>query len=117
MTKFLLSAQLVLGVFASMIVMWSSRYRECHADTGGANLAGRQKMIAALERLKLNHEQATLPKSVAAFGISGGGGLVSTLPDLARLLRATVRGTVFAHVSTAAAMRAFRTPRGPAMRQ
>jgi heat shock protein HtpX len=68
-------AQLVLGVFASMIVMWFSRYREFHADTGGANLAGRQKMIAALERLKLNHEQAALPKSVAAFGISGGGGL------------------------------------------
>jgi len=68
-------AQLVLGIFASMIVMWFSRYREFHADTGGANLAGRQKMIAALERLKLNHEQAALPKSVAAFGISGGGGL------------------------------------------
>lgn len=68
-------AQLVLGVFASMIVMWFSRYREFHADTGGATLAGRQKMIAALERLKLNQEQAALPKSVAAFGISGGGGL------------------------------------------
>jgi heat shock protein HtpX len=65
-------AQLVLGIFASMIVMWFSRYREFHADTGGANLAGRQKMIAALERLKLNQEQAALPKSVAAFGISGG---------------------------------------------
>jgi len=68
-------AQLVLGIFASMIVMWFSRYREFHADTGGANLAGRHKMIAALERLKLNHEQAALPKSVAALGISGGGGL------------------------------------------
>ncbi len=68
-------AQLVLGIFASMIVMWFSRYREFHADTGGATLAGRHKMIAALERLKLNQEQADLPKSVAAFGISGGGGL------------------------------------------
>jgi heat shock protein HtpX len=68
-------AQLVLGVLASMVVMWFSRYREFHADTGGANLAGRQKMIAALERLKLNQEQAALPKAVAAFGISGGGGL------------------------------------------
>ena len=68
-------AQLVLGVLANMIVMWFSRHREFHADTGGANLAGRQKMIAALERLKLNHEQAALPQSVAAFGISGGGAL------------------------------------------
>jgi heat shock protein HtpX len=65
-------AQLVLGIFASMIVMWFSRYREFHADAGGASLAGKHKMIAALERLKLNHEEAALPKSVAAFGISGG---------------------------------------------
>jgi heat shock protein HtpX len=67
-----LIAQLVLGVLANMIVMWFSRYREFHADAGGARLAGRHKMIAALERLKLNHEEAALPKSVAAFGISGG---------------------------------------------
>ncbi len=65
-------AQLVLGVFASMIVMWFSRHREFHADAGGASIAGKRKMIAALERLKLNHEEAALPKSVAAFGISGG---------------------------------------------
>lgn len=65
-------AQLVLGVLASMIVMWFSRQREFRADAGGANLAGRQKMIAALERLKANHEQATLPEQMAAFGISGG---------------------------------------------
>jgi heat shock protein HtpX len=65
-------AQVVLGILASMIVMWFSRYREFRADAGGANLAGRQKMIAALERLKANHEQSALPKEVAAFGISGG---------------------------------------------
>ena len=65
-------AQLVLGVLASVIVMWFSRQREFRADAGGANLAGRQKMIAALERLKGNHEQATLPEQMAAFGISGG---------------------------------------------
>jgi heat shock protein HtpX len=68
-------AQLVLGILASMIVMWFSRQREFRADAGGANLAGRQKMIAALERLKVNHEQATLPEQMAAFGISGGKGL------------------------------------------
>jgi heat shock protein HtpX len=70
-----LVAQLVLGIFASMIVMWFSRYREFHADAGGAKLAGKHKMIAALERLKMNHEESALPKSVAAFGISGGGAI------------------------------------------
>ena len=65
-------AQVVLGILANMIVMWFSRHREFHADAGGANLAGKHKMIAALERLKLNHEESALPKSVAAFGISGG---------------------------------------------
>ena len=68
-------AQLVLGVLASIIVMWFSRQREFRADAGGASLAGRQKMIAALERLKMNHEQASLPAEMAASGISGGGGM------------------------------------------
>jgi heat shock protein HtpX len=68
-------AQLVLGVLASMVVAWFSRQREFRADAGGAELAGRQKMIAALERLKLNHEQTALPAQMAAFGISGGGGM------------------------------------------
>ena len=70
-----IAAQLVLGVLASIIVMWFSRQREFRADAGGASLAGRQKMIAALERLKMNHEQASLPKQMAASGISGGGGM------------------------------------------
>jgi heat shock protein HtpX len=69
-------AQLVLGVLASIIVMWFSRYREFHADAGGARLSGRDKMIAALERLKANHGQpAQLPEAVKAFGISDGGGM------------------------------------------
>lgn len=66
-------AQLVLGILATMVVMWFSRQREFRADAGGAALAGRDKMIAALERLKSNHEQpAQLPDQIAAFGISGG---------------------------------------------
>jgi heat shock protein HtpX len=69
-------AQIVLGILASMIVAWFSRHREFRADAGGAELAGRGKMIAALERLKLNHEQSQLPAQMAAFGISGGGGLM-----------------------------------------
>ena len=67
-------AQIVLGILASIIVMWFSRWREFRADAGGAALAGRDKMIAALERLKLNQEQSQLPAQISAFGISGGGG-------------------------------------------
>ncbi|GAB1233985.1 protease HtpX [Ferrigenium sp. UT5] len=70
-----IAAQILLGILASMVVMWFSRQREFRADAGGANLAGRQKMIAALERLKLNHEQAAaLPKNMSAMAISSGGG-------------------------------------------
>jgi len=68
-----LVAQIVLGILASMIVMWFSRRREFRADAGGAKLAGRDKMIAALERLKAAHEPAQLPNQMAAFGINGGG--------------------------------------------
>ncbi len=84
-------AQMVLGILASMIVMWFSRQREFRADAGGANLAGRNKMIAALEKLKINHEQATLPEQMAAFGIAGGGGfakLFSTHPSLDERIKA-----------------------------
>lgn len=63
-------AELVLAVLASMIVMWFSRYREFRADAGGARLAGRQKMIAALERLRASHP-SQLPDQMAAFGING----------------------------------------------
>ena len=65
-------AQLVLGVFATIIVMWFGRHREFRADAGGARLAGAQNMIAALQRLKLGAEEAHLPQQMAAFGISGG---------------------------------------------
>ncbi len=63
---------LVFGLFASMIAMAFSRWREFRADAGGARRAGRAKMIAALERLSLNHGQSTLPDQIRAFGISGG---------------------------------------------
>jgi len=70
-------AELVLGILASIIVLWFSRRREFRADAGGAALAGRPKMIAALQRLKQAHEAAQLPAQMRAFGISGGqsGGL------------------------------------------
>jgi heat shock protein HtpX len=63
---------LIFGLFASMIAMWFSRWREFRADNGGARLAGREKMISALERLAQSYGQTTLPNEVRAFGISGG---------------------------------------------
>jgi len=65
-------AQLVLGILASIIVMWFSRQREFRADHGGARLAGSNNMIGALERLRSAHSQP-LPAQMAAFGIAGGG--------------------------------------------
>ncbi len=67
-----LVAQLVLGILASMIVMWFSRQREFRADRGGATLAGRESMIGALQRLQQRHAPA-LPDQMSAFGIAGGG--------------------------------------------
>jgi heat shock protein HtpX len=65
--------ELVFGVLASIIVMWFSRQREYRADAGAAKLEGNpNKMIAALERLKHNHE-SRLEGSMMAFGIAGGG--------------------------------------------
>ncbi len=55
-----------------MIVFWFSRQREFRADAGGAHLAGKRKMIAALERLKQAHEPSTLPTQLQAFGIRAG---------------------------------------------
>ena len=63
--------QAIFGILASIIVMGFSRYREYRADSGGANLASRQKMIAALERLKSNQIESQLDSQLTAFGISG----------------------------------------------
>ncbi len=64
-------AQLVLSILATVVVMWFSRWREFRADAGGANLAGRQKMVAALKRLQQNQTE-DLPGEFASFGINGG---------------------------------------------
>jgi heat shock protein HtpX len=66
-------AQVVLGIGASMIVMWFSRHREFRADAAGAQLAGRDNMIGALERLKVATKMPeTMPETLVAFGISSG---------------------------------------------
>jgi heat shock protein HtpX len=97
---------MVFGLFASMIAMWFSRYREFRADAGGARLAGRDKMVAALQRLSQTYGESTLPKQVQAFGISGGVGhglrrLLMTHPPLEERIEKlrsapleAVRGTV-----------------------
>lgn len=70
----LIVAQMVLGILASIIVMWFSRQREFRADAGAASLEGKNKMIAALQRLQAAHEPAALPEQMAALGIAGGVG-------------------------------------------
>ncbi|MEA3300091.1 MAG: protease HtpX [Pseudomonadota bacterium] len=90
-------ADLVLGILASIIVMSFSRQREFRADAGGARLAGRGAMIAALERLNSLHPQP-LPDKLAAFGIAGGGArgikrLFMTHPPLAERI-AALKATV-----------------------
>ena len=64
--------EILLGILATIIVMWFSRRREFRADEGGAKLAGAHKMAAALERLKRSMP-TELPSSMRAFGIAGGG--------------------------------------------
>ena len=64
--------QMVFGFLATIIVMWFSRWREFHADEGGADLAGNEKMISALKKLQQANSSEDLPAQMAAFGISGG---------------------------------------------
>ena len=83
-------AQIALSFLASMIVMWFSRWREFHADKGGANLAGREKMISALRALQGSSTE-TIPAEFQAFAISAGGGLsklFSSHPPLEERIRA-----------------------------
>ncbi|NEZ03872.1 protease HtpX [Wenzhouxiangella sp. XN201] len=91
--------QIVLGILASMITMAFSRWREFRADAGGAQLAGRHNMIAALKRLGQARGPAQLPESVEAFGIRGrvGQGLKRLLmshPPLEERIRALSQGAV-----------------------
>ena len=91
-----IAAELILGILASIIVMWFSRQREFRADAGGARLAGRGNMIAALETLGRAAGQPPLPEKMAAFGIAGGQGLgfkrlFMTHPPLAERIAALRR--------------------------
>jgi len=89
-----IAAQLVFGLLASLVTMAFSRHREYRADAGGAQLAGRDKMIAALRRLQHNvGGEEELPKSIQAFGISGTfKSLFSSHPPLEDRIRALENG-------------------------
>ena len=86
-----MACELVLGVLATLIVMWFSRRREFRADHGGATLEGKQAMVSALRRLGRNEAASTLPESLAAFGVSGRGsvmGLFRSHPPIEERIRA-----------------------------
>ncbi|MDT8409356.1 MAG: protease HtpX [Wenzhouxiangellaceae bacterium] len=90
--------QIVLGILASIVVMAFSRWREYRADAGGARLAGRAKMISALERLRQSSQPGQLPESVEAFGIRGRTGfgfkrLFMSHPPLAERIAALRAGS------------------------
>lgn len=72
MTYFIVSTilEIAFGFLASFLTMWFSRHREFHADAGAAQLVGKEKMIAALERLRTGQE-SQLEGSMMAFGING----------------------------------------------
>ena len=91
-------AQIVLSIFASMIVMWFSRWREFRADAAGARLAGSAAMIGALQRLQAEQGQPQdLPGELTAFGISeqlkeGAAKLLMSHPPLPERIAALQRG-------------------------
>jgi heat shock protein HtpX len=92
-----IASQLIFGILASIIVFRFSRQREFRADAGGAALAGREKMVAALEKLRASAALPHLPDQLAAFGISGGVGrgikrLFMTHPPLEERIAALRRG-------------------------
>jgi heat shock protein HtpX len=91
-------AQVLFGIAASVIVMWFSRQREFRADAGGARLAGREKMIAALDRLRKVADPQPLPDQMAAFGVSGRSSGISRLfmthPPLEERIERLRRGVV-----------------------
>jgi len=92
--------QVVLGILASMIAMWFSRWREFRADAAGAGLAGRGAMIRALQRLQAEtraHVDSPMPDTLTAFGISAGwkahaARLLMTHPPLEERIEALRRG-------------------------
>src|SRR5262249_39999569 len=91
-----IATQILLGILASIIVFWFSRRREFRADAGGARLAARKGMIAALQRLQQVTDSQPLPEQMLAFGISGSGGVMRLFmshPPLEERIAALERGS------------------------
>lgn len=90
-------AELVLGILASIIVMWFSRQREFRADAGAARLVGSGKMVAALQRLAGTSDRP-LPDQLHAIGISGGragiNALFMTHPPIEKRIEALRNGRI-----------------------
>lgn len=82
--------QMVFGVLATMIAMWFSRQREFRADAGSAQLVGKEKMIAALQRLQRVHEPQEMEGTMSAFMINGSRGkeLFMSHPPLEKRIEA-----------------------------
>lgn len=83
--------EMLFGILASIVVAYFSRIREYRADEGGAKLAGRHKMVAALERLRSGPETGAMPAQMAAFGINGKrsiGELLMSHPPLEKRIEA-----------------------------
>jgi len=84
---------ILFGILAMMIVAWFSRQREFRADAGGAHLAGRGKMVSALQRLAGAYGQTSMPKQLQAFGINGSiRNLFATHPPIEQRIAALQRG-------------------------
>lgn len=83
--------QIIFSILGSLVVFAYSRHREFHADRGGADLAGKDKMIHALRSLeaytsRIKDDDQT---AVATLKISGKrkASLFSTHPDLNERIR------------------------------
>jgi len=79
--------EMLLSVFATMLAMWFSRYREYKADAGAVKLDGPEGIYYALAKLgQIPKEQVALPKDMKAFGIVGFLDLFSSHPPIEKRL-------------------------------
>ena len=84
--------QIGLSLLGTLVVAWFSRWREFRADAGGARLAGREKMIGALQALQRRYEPQTPQNAYSSLGIAGRTGgflaLMASHPPLEKRIAA-----------------------------
>lgn len=86
---------MALGILGMIVVCAFSRHREFRADRGGAQYAGKQDMIGALQRLASNTRRYDEQPALAALKISGGvGKLFATHPPLEERIAALQNAAV-----------------------